>query len=143
MKEIAASSGCFVCGDKNIGGLKARFYYDGSQAVSEVTATEAFAGYREIYHGGIVATLLDEVMIKSILAIDRFAVTAEMTIRFVAPVKIGDKIKFTGRVIKNRGRVFMTEGEAVGTDGTVFARSTGKYIEANERLKQILVKSID
>ena len=76
MKEVLKYSHCFVCGEKNDSGLKARFYYDGKQAASEVYAREQFEGYRGIYHGGIVSTLLDEVMIEAILALDRYAVTA-------------------------------------------------------------------
>ncbi len=143
MKEVSKYSNCFVCGDCNQHGLQARFYYDGDKAVSEVVAAEAFEGYRGIYHGGIVSTLLDEVMIKAILAEDIYAVTAEMTVRFVAPVKTGDKLTFTGRVTKSKGRMYFTEGKATGEDGQVFASATGKYIEARPELKQVLVQSIE
>ncbi len=78
MKEIVKYSGCFVCGDLNECGLRAGFYYDGRQAVAEVEVGRRFEGYRGICHGGIIAALLDEAMIKAILAIDRYAVTAEL-----------------------------------------------------------------
>ena len=127
--------GCFVCGDDNPCGLKAKFYSDGSQVVTELTAQRDFEGYRDIYHGGIIATVLDEVMVKAILAGQRYAVTAEMTVRFVKPVPVGEKLKFIGRIVKTKDRFFMTEAEARGEDGTVFARATGKYIEAQKSLK--------
>ena len=135
MKEVLKYSDCFVCGDKNDSGLKARFYYDGKQAVTEVSALEQFEGYRGIYHGGILSTLLDEVMIKAILALDRYAVTAELTVRFLQPIRTGKKIRFVGRVTKSKGRVFLTEGTAMGEDGQVFATAVGKYIEADDDLK--------
>ena len=142
MKEIPRYSGCFVCGDQNRRGLKARFRLEGDQAVTEVTADSCFEGYRGIYHGGMLATLLDEVMIKAILARQSFAVTAELTVRFLAPVNTGDRIVFFGRILKQKGRVFLTEGAArVGE--AVVATATGKYLEAGPELKGRLLQSID
>ncbi len=143
MKEVLKYSRCFVCGDKNDSGLKARFYYDGKQAVSEVSALEQFEGYRGIYHGGILSTLLDEVMIKSILALDRYAVTAEITVRFLQPVQTGDMIRLVGRVTKSKGRVFLTEGTATGERGQVFAAANGKYVEASTDLRATLMDSVE
>jgi uncharacterized protein (TIGR00369 family) len=143
MEEVLKYSGCFVCGDKNDNGLKARFYYDGEQAVTEVSALEQFEGYRGIYHGGIVSTLLDEVMIKAILALDRYVVTAEITVRFLQPVRIGEKIRLVGWVTKSKGRVFFTEGQATGENGQVYATAIGKYIEADDELKAALINSVE
>lgn len=143
MKEVVKYAGCFVCGDKNNNGLKARFYYDGEQAVTEVRAQEQFEGYRGIYHGGIVSTLLDEVMIKALLALEKYTVTAEMTVRFLRPVRTGEKIRFVGRVTKSRGRVFLTEGTATAEDGQVFATAAAKYIEADTDLKAALMNSVE
>ena len=119
IKEVLKYSRCFVCGEKNDSGLKARFYYDGKQAVTEVNASEQFEGYWGIYHGGIVSTLLDEV------------------------VRTGEKIRFVGWVTKSKGRVFLTEGTAMGEDGQVFATAIGKYIEADDGLKAALMNSVE
>ncbi len=143
MKEVQKYSRCFVCGDKNEGGLKARFYYDGKQTASEINAAERFEGYRGIFHGGIISTLLDEVMIKAVLALNKYAVTAEMTVRFLQPVRTGDKIRLVGRVTNSKGRVFFTEGQAEGENGQVFATAVGKYIEADEKLKATLMNSVE
>jgi uncharacterized protein (TIGR00369 family) len=134
MREIPKYSGCFVCGDQNEIGLKAVFEYDGSVARTKVTARRMFEGYKDIFHGGILSTLLDEVMIKAILAEDILAVTAELTVKFKAPVPIGETLTFTGQITERRRRLFLTEGEAVGRDGTIYATATGKYIEARPEL---------
>ena len=135
MKEVVKYANCFVCGDKNDHGLKARFFFDGAEASSEITATGDKEGYQGIFHGGIISTMLDEVMIKAILAVDIYVVTAEMNIRFLKPVMVGDKVRFTGRVVRHKGRVYFTEGEAVELTGEVYATATGKYIEAGGELK--------
>lgn len=142
MREVTKYAGCFVCGDQNEHGLQAVFHYDGRQAITRVTAREMFEGYRNIYHGGILSTLLDEVMIKAILAENIYAVTAEMTVKFKAPVPIGEELTFTGRVIETRRRLHLTEGEVIGRDGTVYATATGKYIQAKPELEAKLRESI-
>lgn len=143
MKEVAKYSNCFVCGDRNDHGLKARFFFDAGKASAEITATEAFEGYRGIYHGGIIATLLDEVMIKAILAGSVIAVTAELSVRYLAPVSVGDKIVLTGWITRSKGRVYLTRGEARGSDGTLYATASAKYIEAKADLKENLESSVE
>lgn len=142
MDEIVKYSGCFVCGDQNPIGLKARFHYDGEKAISEVVADQRYEGYRSIFHGGIISTMLDEVMIKAILAEDIYAVTAELTVRFMAPVHTGDRLAFTGWVTRRKGRMYFTEGE-VRVDDQVVAGATGKYLEARQGMQKLLKESID
>jgi uncharacterized protein (TIGR00369 family) len=143
MREIVKYDQCFVCGDENPGGLRAKFYWDGESARAEVVAAETFEGYKGIYHGGVISALLDEVMIKAILARDIFAVTAEMTVRYYLPVRTGQRLRFVGRVTGAKGRVYFAEGEVTGPDGTKFASATGKYIEARPELKDQLMESIE
>jgi acyl-coenzyme A thioesterase PaaI-like protein len=141
MKEIERYPGCFVCGDKNEHGLQAKFYYDGEKAITRVTARVMFEGYKDIYHGGIQATLLDEVMVKAVMAQNVYAVTAEMTVKYQHPVTIGEELEFTGWVTKSRHGLFYTEGKLTGESGTVYATATAKYIQARDDLKDKLMSS--
>lgn len=143
MKEILKYSNCFICGDRNSHGLHARFYFDGEKATTEVEASSSFEGYRGIYHGGVISSLLDEVMIKAILAREIYAVTAELTIRFVTPVRVGDRIKLTGWVTGTKGKLYFAQGEATGQDGRVYATASAKYIRARDDFEQELMNSID
>ncbi len=143
MKEIKRYKNCFVCGEKNSGGLKAKFYFDGEKAISEIVATDNFEGYNGIYHGGVISSMLDEIMIKAILAQDIMAVTAEMTLKFKKPVIIGTKLRFTGWIVSQKGRLILTEGELIDNHDTLYATATGKYLKVNDTLKAQLMKSID
>jgi len=143
MKEIVKYDRCFVCGDRNEHGLQARFFYDGERAVSELVALESFEGYRGIYHGGIISAMLDEVMIKAILAQSIFAVTAELTVRYHRPVETGTHLQFIGWVTEKRGRVYYTSGQLLSEDGVQYAAATGKYIEAGPELQARLKTSLN
>ncbi len=142
MKEILKYPGCFVCGDNNQIGLKARFVFEDGQAVTEIVADKQFEGYKGIYHGGIISTVLDEVMIKAILAEDKFAVSAEITVRFHLPINVGDKLKVIGRVKEVKGRVYYTEATAIRNANEIVASATGKCIEAKPELIARLRQSI-
>ena len=145
MKEIARYSGCFVCGSDNEIGLRAQFFWDETRqrAVCDITAEEIYAGYKDIYHGGIISALLDEIMIKSLLALDLHVVTAEMTVRYKKPVYIGDKIRFEGWMTRDKGSIFLTEGAATNQDGEMVASAFGKYIKPRGELSDRLRASIE
>ena len=143
MKEIAKYSGCFICGEKNDIGLKARFFFNDGKAVTECVAEKRFEGYSDIYHGGITATLLDEVMIKALLAADIYAMTVELNVRFRKAVYIGQKLFFEGHVEKAQGRLYITRGEAKNDAGEVVALAAGKYLRVKDDMKAKLLESLE
>lgn len=143
MKEVLRYRRCFVCGEENIGGLKAKFYWDGEKVHCTCLATDAYEGYHGIYHGGIVATLLDEVMVKAVLASGFHSVTAEMTVRYKKPVRIGETVRYVGWIKEHKGRLFVTEAEALDERGERYATATARFLEAKADLKDQLLKSND
>ncbi len=143
MKEVAKYSGCFVCGGNNDIGLKARFFYDDEKAVTEYTAEKRFEGYYDILHGGITSALLDEVMIKALLARDIYAMTVEMTVRFHKAVFIGQRLSFEGYVTEEKGRLYVTEGRVLNQDREIVATATGKYLSVKKEMKEKLRQSLD
>lgn len=143
MEEIVRYKHCFVCGEENPHGLRIRFFSDGTEARTELIAADWQEGYRGMLHGGIIATILDEVMIKALLAAGLFAVTAELSVRYHRPTRSGERLTFRGRQVDVRGKVIRTTGEAVAEDGTIKASARGVYIQAKPELQQRLASSID
>ncbi len=143
MKEILKYPGCFVCGENNNLGLKARFFYENGEAVTEIVADERFEGYKSVFHGGIISTILDEAMIKAILAENKYAVTAEITVRFHLPINVGDKLKIIGKITETKGRMFITEAKAIRNGSEIVASAAGKCIEAKPELLNRLKQSIE
>jgi len=143
MEEIAKYSGCFVCGIDNDCGLKARFYFDDDKAITEYTAERRFEGYRDIFHGGITATLMDEVMIKALLAKKIYVMTVELNVKYLKAIYIGQKIMFEGRLEKGRGRLYITNGIATNEQGETVAEATGKYLEVGSEMNDKLKESLE
>ncbi len=123
--------------------MKVRFFWDGEMSFCDITADETYAGYKSIYHGGIVATLLDEVMIKALLAEDILTVTAEITVRFKRPVYSGDRLHFEGRKTAAKKAVYFTEGRAVNQGGRTVAEATARYVRPGNELSRKLRESLD
>ena len=143
MKAIQRYGNCFVCGDKNDIGLKLDFYEKDGKARAEFTPTKNFEGYKDILHGGILSTLLDEVMIKSILAKEILTVTSQIEVKFKKPAIIGEKLIIEGEITGERGRLVLTEGKVFKEDGTVIAEAKGKFFRAEGRIKMQLEKCLD
>ncbi len=126
------SQKCFVCGVSNPVGLKIRFYNVGSGEIeARVVLQDQYQGYPGIAHGGIVATILDEIMGRSILSIDpdRMMFTGKMELRYRQHVPLGEEILFRGRVIKDRRRAAQVAGEAILSDGTVAVEANATVIQ--------------
>ncbi|MCP4704718.1 MAG: PaaI family thioesterase [candidate division Zixibacteria bacterium] len=143
MKEVAKYSGCFVCGEDNEIGLKAKFYHKDGKAITEYIANKRFEGYKDVFHGGILSTLLDEVMIKALIGLEIFTMTVEMTIKFHKIVKIGEKLLFEGEIDHQKSRMVYTKGVAKNEKGEIVATATGKYLKVNDKLKAELNKSLE
>ena len=58
---------CFVCGEKNPNGLNLTFSFREGKVVTEFILHKTYQGYKDIVHGGIISTLLDESMVKAAL----------------------------------------------------------------------------
>jgi acyl-coenzyme A thioesterase PaaI-like protein len=104
---------CFGCGSLNPAGLHLHFYATDDPDIiwAPWIPTPAFEGYGGIVHGGIVCTVLDEIMAWTLYSRNAWAVTANMQTRFRAPVHIGTPVRLIGCVVRDRGRVFEMHGE--------------------------------
>ncbi|KPL02333.1 MAG: hypothetical protein AMJ90_06045, partial [candidate division Zixibacteria bacterium SM23_73_2] len=138
MKEILKYKNCFVCGDENRCGLKVKFFEEKKVAKAEYVVDQRFEGYKNVLHGGIISTLLDEVMIKAVLAKDLLAVTAQIEVKFKKPVMVGEKLFMEGRVKEKKGRIFLAEGKIINQDGVLVALGSAKYVAATEKMKELL-----
>lgn len=125
--ELKDDRNCFVCGEENRGGLGLRFVVDkeARNIKTEFVPTRTYQGYKDIVHGGIISTVLDEAMTKLAFSLGLDAVTGRLTVRFKKPLMVGERIVVTGRILKDAGRAVEASAEAVKDDGTVVAEAQG------------------
>jgi uncharacterized protein (TIGR00369 family) len=119
---------CFVCGRNNSSGLKLDFREEDGRTVAEFVPGKAHQGFRDIVHGGIIAAVLDEAVMKTVLAKGIEAVTAEITVRFRSPLAVGERARVEAGITKSGGRLFETSAVVVKSDGTVAAEARTKLL---------------
>jgi uncharacterized protein (TIGR00369 family) len=129
---------CFACGASNPIGMRLHIELSEGAARTEWVVGEDYVGWSDKLHGGIIATLLDEVMAWAPSSFDSWAVTAEMTVRYRAAASPGDRLTATGRVNKRRRRIYEVVGEVRGRDNRLIAEGRGTYLGATPSEKAAL-----
>ena len=100
------------------------------------TASADFVGWEDKVHGGMLATLLDEVMAWAPSSYDSWAVTAEMNLRFRSPANPGEELSARGWVTQRRRRIYHVRGEIHGEDGRLIAEAEGHSWVQRPRRRQ-------
>ena len=106
LKETSLSDDgyCFACGLYNPHGLHMRVRLEGGRARCRTSLPPHFQGWVDIAHGGVVATLLDEVMAYAVLFYVGQGLTTRMETTFRRPVPLQRELEVTGWVEEHRGR---------------------------------------
>jgi uncharacterized protein (TIGR00369 family) len=125
------ASMCFVCGLENKCGLCAAFFeLENGELLGVFKPGPQHQGYPGRLHGGIAATMLDEVMGRAINAGGRgtWGVTVDLNIRYRQPVPLGQEIRALGRVVREGGRSYEAEGRILLPDGSTAVEGHGRYM---------------
>lgn len=131
---------CFGCGENNPIGMKLKFIKDDQGIHTEYTPDKMFQGWPGLLHGGIVATLLDEIMSNVAYATGKTCITASMELRQRAPIKITETLVVSGWITRQRSKIIETAGKICLKDGTVVAESAAKQYIADNAAGQEKVK---
>lgn len=121
---------CFGCSPNNSHGLKMKFHADPYHVYSVVTVPQHLCGWDNLVHGGILATICDEIMGWSVLYLLRKVVlTKRISIDFIRPVLIGEELQVMGyvedriseRETRMRGEIYNSSDELCAVSSGLFA----------------------
>jgi acyl-coenzyme A thioesterase PaaI-like protein len=136
MSEVRArpdANQCFVCGPDNPLGLRLRFRLDGEVCRASFTAGPHHGGWQELTHGGILYSVLDDVMANWLFLKGIRGHTAKCDIRYRQPVPIGTPLELEGRLVARRGRMAVLSGVARrAEDQAIVAETTGTFMIVDE-----------
>jgi uncharacterized protein (TIGR00369 family) len=120
---------CFCCGADNDRGLRLSITYpEKGTAETSLEVPAWFSGWKSMTHGGLLATLLDEIMAHACVGMAQRAVTAEITVRYQKAVETGALIRARGTVEEARGRILSTRGWLYDAEGALVAEATARFI---------------
>jgi uncharacterized protein (TIGR00369 family) len=130
LKLLPHTRSCFVCGEANPAGLKLRFETDGRLDQTRFVPRPEHVGFRQTVHGGLVATLLDEIMVWACaVQTKRFAFCAELNVQFISPVRPDEPVVASGELVSNRrDKLFEARAGLRNQAWSTLVAATGKYL---------------
>ena len=131
--ELAGARTCFVCGPDNPIGLHLVFRLEDGLCVSEFTPGPAHVGYPGVVHGGMIYSVLDDVMANLLYLNGARAYTASCSIRYRRPASVGEPLRLEGRQVDRRRNLVKMEGKATRVlDGKVVAVAAATFVILDE-----------
>ena len=127
---------CFGCSPFNETGLHLEFWEDGDELIAKWQPRKSLEGWMGVLHGGIQATLLDEmggwlVMIKLKTA----GVTRAMNVTYIKPVKVTKgELTIKGKFLAMEGRIAKLHCLLIDNDGTICAKADLDYFCFPEKI---------
>lgn len=124
----ADADNCFVCGPKNPIGLRIPFNFEDGVCRGEFVPNEHHAGFDGVAHGGIIFSVLDDVMANWLFLQKARGFTAKCEIRYHDPLPIGQKIAVECRLKRRKGRLVQLESRALRDDDSLVAEAAASFM---------------
>ena len=126
-----------------------KFYTHGESVYSWLTVPGHLSGWSNLVHGGIITTILDEIMGRAALQfVQKITLTKAISVEFLKPLYIGDELKAEGRLREIRSeREAVLESCLYNSKGQPCAKGTGIFAtftpEALRKLRIIDKKTLE
>lgn len=120
---------CFGCGSKNLDGLQMEFYTDGELLYSFLEIPRKMAGWDKAVHGGILSTVLDEIMGWGVVYLcKQIGVTKTITVDFEKPVFVGDQLTVIAKLEEKKdARSVMMSAEIYNSQSVICAQASAVF----------------
>lgn len=126
---------CFGCNPNNPLGLHMHFYWDGAKVISFWNPNENFVSWPGTLHGGIQATLLDEICGWVIFYQQQTSgVTAKMELRYRKPVLTSNKyLELHAFLKETKHNILVVIGQIYNDSGELCAECECTYFTFPEQ----------
>jgi len=129
--EVEFDGRCFGCGPLNEDGLQLVFLPKGDTSVTEFEVPERYQSWRGVVHGGMVALMLDEAVGWAAWHQGRPGVTGKLEVRYRLPLRVGERVRVTGRVDgARRSLVYASARIERVSDGAIVAEASATLKDA-------------
>jgi len=119
---------CYGCGPEAAWGLHLVTRLVGEELRATYAFSDKHAGAPGIAHGGLVATLVDDLCGFSLFVIRKAAVTRKLEVEYLKPVLVGVPYDVVGRVDRVEGRKVFVSCEGTSPDGVPTFRGSALFI---------------
>jgi uncharacterized protein (TIGR00369 family) len=125
MKQWEDDHYCIACGKENPVGMKLEFTPTEEGLETRYVFPKVFQGYKDTVHGGMIALLLDEIMVNLPLRKSRIpAVSININVRLRKPLMVGEPVTASAFYVKQGTKSFVIKGRLVrDKDNALIAES--------------------
>jgi uncharacterized protein (TIGR00369 family) len=105
-------------------------------AVVEMATTEDMANHSGVVHGGMISTLADSAMGRSLRTLSPGVVRAmsfDLKLNFINAAKVGEKLRATGHVIHAGRRTVVAECRVEGSGGRLVATASATFAVTRDK----------
>lgn len=129
---------CFGCSPGNIQGLQMRFEEHGEIVKCIWSPKAQFQGYHNVLHGGIQATLMDEIASWCVqIKLKTAGVTSNMNVRYKNPVYMDEgDITLEARITGKRRNLADVEVKLFSASGKLCSLSLISYFTFGEKVSK-------
>jgi len=120
---------CFACGRQNENGLKLEIT-ETAEGVRALVAPPIWSqGYNGVVHGGIVATILDEMAVWAAFKKGYKSVTAELTMRIKNAMRVDENYTAAAKVVKTKHRLIEADSMILDKNQQLIASAKLKLLK--------------
>lgn len=136
---------CFGCSPKNAIGLKMRVCATKNKCVSYLTISDNYCGFEGIAHGGIIATVLDEIAAWTLIVhLNNVGITQNAEITYLRAVKTNELIIAEGSIIERTPSSAISLALLKDTNGNVLAKCKSNWLlPSPEILAKVTKRPLD
>jgi acyl-coenzyme A thioesterase PaaI-like protein len=128
LSALPGADHCIVCGSSNPIGLRLQFWTEDERVVSEFVARPEFQGFDNLFQGGVLSAILDDLMVRTIWRHHGLNVTGKMEVTFRRPIRIGTTVRVEGEAAEPLHRTVEATARALLPDGSVAADARGTFV---------------
>lgn len=120
---------CFGCSPHNPIGLRMEFFKDGEKIVSTWNPGEDYQGFHDVLHGGIQATMMDEIASWVVfILLETAGLTYRLQTTYRKPVRISKgEITLKAKLKEQKRRIAVIEVSLLDGEGTTCSESLVEY----------------
>jgi acyl-coenzyme A thioesterase PaaI-like protein len=132
LKKQTVSNNCFICGEKNVAGMRMAFYeLENRDTAGVFRGGLEHVSYPDRMHGGIITAVLDETIGRAIQIDypDILGVTLDIKVKFRKSVPVLERLLCMGRITRDSGKFFSGCGEIINDRGEILASAEASYMK--------------
>lgn len=134
--ELTCWPDCMVAGVAHPHGTGLRGRREGDEVVADVVLGPAHEGPTGRAHGGMIASLFDEVFGFALWMEAVPAYTAWLKVDYRKPVPLGERLELRATTTERDGRKMLVAG-TVSVDGEVLAEASGLFVVPREFVDEL------